>query len=75
MPSRLSSSCSGKRRRAEARARLLLLMSRDRAAHGEIDLSTEAEINCTLPGLEENSDCKLAFTGVVDLQLVGSPPP
>ncbi|WP_309130843.1 DUF3644 domain-containing protein [Brevibacterium sp.] len=65
----------GKRRNAEARARLLPLMSLDRAARGETEPPTEAEINRTLRGLKESSDWTSAFPGVVGLQLVGSPRP
>lgn len=65
----------GKRRSAEARARLLPLMSLDRAARGETEPSTEAEINRTLRELKESSDWTSAFPGVVGLQLVGSPRP
>lgn len=65
----------GKRRSAEARARLLPLMSLDRAARGETEPPTEAEINRTLRGLKESSDWTVAFPGVVGLQLVGSPRP
>ena len=65
----------GKRRSAEARARLLPLMSLDRAARGETEPPTEAEINRTLRELKESSDWTLAFPGVVGLQLVGSPRP
>lgn len=65
----------GKRRNAEARARLLPLMSLDRAARGETEPPTEAEINRTLRELKESSDWTSAFPGVVGLQLVGSPRP
>lgn len=65
----------GRRRSAEARARLLPLMSLDRAARGETEPPTEAEINRTLRGLKESADWTSAFPGVVGLQLVGSPRP
>lgn len=65
----------GKRRSAEARARLLPLMSLDRAARGETEPPTEAEINRALRWLKERSDWTSAFPGVVGLQLVGSPRP
>ena len=45
----------GKRRNAEARARLLPLMSLDRAARGETEPPTEAEINRTFRELKESS--------------------
>ncbi|MBI8988439.1 DUF3644 domain-containing protein [Corynebacterium meridianum] len=65
----------GKRRSAEARARLLPLMSLDRAARGETEPLTEEEINRTLRGLKEGSDWTSAFPGVVSLRLVGSTRP
>ncbi|WP_163721224.1 DUF3644 domain-containing protein [Micrococcus sp. Alg238-R198] len=65
----------GTRRRAEARARVLPLMSLDRAARGETEPPAESEINRTLRNLKENSDWTSAFPGVVGLQLVGSPRP
>src|SRR5699024_2426682 len=55
--------------------RLLLLMSLERAARGETEPPTEAEINRAWRGLKESSDWTSAFPGVVGLQLVGSPRP
>ena len=63
----------GKRRSAEARARLLPLMSLDRAARGETEPPTEAEINRALRDLKGNLGWRSAFPGVVGLELVGSP--
>jgi len=65
----------GKRRSAEARARLLPLMSLDRAARGETEPPTEGEIARTLRAVKEGADWASAFPGVVGLQLVGSPRP
>ncbi|WP_029089677.1 DUF3644 domain-containing protein [Brevibacterium album] len=65
----------GKRRSAEARARLLPLMSLDRAARGETAPPTEGEIVRTLQAVKDGTDWATAFPGVVGLQLVGSPRP
>lgn len=62
----------GKRRNVEARARLLPLMSLDRAARGETEPPTEAEISRTLLALKSSPDWTSAFPGVVGLKLVGS---
>lgn len=62
----------GKRQSAEARARLLPLMSLDRAARGETEPPTDAEISRALRAVKEGADWASAFPGVVGLQLVGS---
>lgn len=61
----------GRRQGAEARARLLPLMSLDRAAQGESAPPSEAEINRALQELKAQKDWESVFPGVVSLQLVG----
>lgn len=65
----------GKRRTADARARLIPLMALDRSARGETEPPTEAEIGRTLRAIKENKDLATVFPGVVGLKLVGGPRP
>lgn len=65
----------GKRRSAEARARLLPLVALDRAVRGESEPPTEAEINRVLRTVKEQDKWEVAFPGVVGLRLVGGPRP
>lgn len=65
----------GRRQNADARARILPLMALDRAARGESDPPSEADINRTLRAVKAQKDWVSVFPGVVGLQLVGSPRP
>lgn len=65
----------GRRQSADARAQLLPLMALDRAARGETEPPTEAEINRALRALKSQNDWASVFPGVVGLQLVGGPRP
>lgn len=65
----------GLRRTAEARARLIPLLSLDRAARGATDLPTDAEIERTMRAVRDKRDWTEVFPGVVGLQLVGGPRP
>lgn len=65
----------GKRRSADARARLLPLMALDRAARGETEAPTEAEVSQTLRAVKEQGAWEAVFPGVVGLRLVGGPRP
>lgn len=62
----------GLRRTAEARARIIPLMSLDRAARGETEPPSDADINRALKAVKQNGDWAAVFPGVVGLQLVGS---
>ncbi|KHL01570.1 DUF3644 domain-containing protein [Sinomonas humi] len=65
----------GRRQTAEARARLLPLMSLDRAARGETEPPSEAEIGRAMRAVKEKKELAAVFPGVVGLQLVGGPRP
>lgn len=65
----------GRRQSADARARLLPLMALDRAARGESEPPSEAEINHVLRKVRAQRDWASVFPGVVGLQLVGGPRP
>jgi len=65
----------GRRRGAEARARLLPLMALDRAVRSEAEPPTEAEINRALRAVKEKGKWETVFPGVVGLRLVGGPRP
>lgn len=65
----------GKRRAAEARARLIPLMALDRAARGETEPPTEAEVSRALRAVKDQRNWEVVFPGVVGLQLVGGPRP
>jgi hypothetical protein len=65
----------GLRRTAEARARMIPLMSLDRAARGETEPPSEVEVNRALKAVRETGDWTAVFPGVGGLQLVGGPRP
>lgn len=65
----------GMRRTADARARLIPLMALDRAARGETETPTEAEVTRVLRAVRDQGDWEAVFPGVVGLRLVGGPRP
>lgn len=65
----------GKRQTADARARVVPLMSLDRAAQGLTDPPTNAEVERAMRAIREGKAWATVFPGVVGLQLVGGPRP
>ncbi|MGC5627224.1 DUF3644 domain-containing protein [Georgenia sp. Z1344] len=65
----------GRRRTADARARLLPLMALDRAVRGETEPPTEADVSLTLRAVKDQENWEAVFPGVVGLRLVGGPRP
>ena len=59
-----------KRRRAEARARLLPLMALDRAARGLDNSPSEADIEAVMADLKVEKKWEVVFPGVVGLRIV-----
>jgi len=65
----------GKRQRPEAEARLLPLMSLDRAARGEEEPVTKGDVNRTVQSIKNGADWRTILPGIVGLVLVGGPRP
>lgn len=65
----------GRRQTAEARARLIPLMALARAARGETEPPTNAEVNRAIKAVKQGSDWEAVFPGVIGLRLVGGPRP
>ncbi|MBM7507113.1 hypothetical protein JOE61_000927 [Nocardioides salarius] len=63
----------GKRQRVEAEARLRPLMSLDRAARGEEEAPTKADIDRAVESIKDNATWQTILPGIVGLQLVGGP--